>query len=151
MKTKYRVKQIGDKFYPQYKKFLFWRNITFPDAILNNYDLEPVRNCLYFYTGMWHIKDNVRYTSSLSDAERLIDKFIECKDFKYCYKGHKIIKIYNHSTQLLYIDKSIVTRDKFNDSVFPIFSGDLTTIKCEIDEAERKLKTSKIRNIYDYR
>ena len=41
--------------------------------------------------------------------------------------------------------------DKFNDSVFPIFSGDLTTIKCEIDQAERKLKTSKIRNIYDYR
>jgi hypothetical protein len=26
--TKYRVKQIGDNFYPQRKQFLFWRNIS---------------------------------------------------------------------------------------------------------------------------
>lgn len=37
IKTKYRVKQIGNKFYPQYKKFLYWKYIKVRRCFKDSY------------------------------------------------------------------------------------------------------------------
>ena len=150
MKTKYRVKQEGNKFYPQYKKFLFWRNITFPYMSVDDYKIEQKKNCPGFIDGLYHLKNVVYYSNSLDDAEKMIDTYIECKNFNLCYKGHTIIKIYDDCRCIKYVDLSITTSSRFHLLVYPIYSENLDIVKSDIDEIKKYRKVSKIRNIYPY-
>ena len=151
MKTKYRVKQVGDKFYPQYKKFLFWRNITFPSMWIDNYQIEQKKNCPGFIDGLYYLRSHVYYSSSLVGANKMIDTYIECKNFNLRYKGHNIIKIYDNGRDIMYIDTSIVTSSRFNWTLYPVYNKNLDIVKSKIDQIEVTKKISKIRNIYDYR
>lgn len=151
MKTKYRVKQVGDKFYPQYKKFLFWRNITFPQMCVDNYQVEQKKNCPGFIDGLYNLGNYVYYSSSLAGANGMIDTYIECENFNLRYKGHNIIKIYNHCSYIIYIDTSIVTSSSYNWTLYPVYSENLDIVKSKIDQIEINKKISKIRNTYDYR
>lgn len=151
MKTKYRVKQIGDKFYPQYKKFLFWRNIRFPQMCVDNYQVEQKKNCPGFIDGLYNLRNYIYYSSSLTGANKMIDTYIECENFNLRYKGHNIIKIYNYCSNIIYIDISIITSSRFNWPLYPIYSENLDIVKSKVDKIEANKKISKIRNIYDYR
>jgi len=150
MKTKYRVKQEGNKFYPQYKKFLFWHNITFPKTSTDDYKIEQKKNCPGFIDGLYHLKNVVYYSNSLDDAEKMIDKYIECKNFNLYYKGHHIIKIYDWGKWIIYIDDSVTTSSRFHALIYPIYSENLDIVKSKIDEIEANKEISKIRNIYPY-
>ena len=151
MKTKYRVKQEGNKFYPQYKKFLFWHNIYFPTMFENSYHIVPLKQ-YYFQFGLSFTADRYckHYGRTLSDATALIDKWIECKRFKLSYKTHKIIKIYSNASRLRYLDVSTITKDAEGTIAYPFYSDNLDELKAKIDAFIQYEKTSKIRNIYPY-
>lgn len=150
MKTKYRVKQEGNKFYPQYKKFLFWHNITFPKTSTDDYKIEQKKNYPYFSNGLWLIGNRIYYSTSLIDAEDTIDKYIECKNFNLYYKGHRVIKIYDCCKWIIYIDDSVTTSSRFHALIYPIYNENLDIVKHKIDEIEANKEMSKIRNIYPY-
>ena len=144
-KTKYRVKQIGIDFYPQYKNFLFWHNVTFPSMYLNNY-------CSTRGLSFVRVPYKVFYKRTLNLAEDLLDKYIDCKKFKYSYKKHKIIKIYNNAAVLIYLDVSkTVTDKKYGGVVYPLYNSNLNALEHMIDDFERDLKLSKVRTVYLYK
>lgn len=149
-KIKYRIKQEGKKFYPQYKKFLFWHNITFPNIGVDDYKIEQKKNYPYFSNGLWLIDNQVYYSTSLVDAEDTVDKYIECKNFNLYYKGHHIIKIYDRCTRIIYIDISITTSSRFHSIIYPIYHENLAMVKSKINEIEANKEMSKIINIYPY-
>lgn len=149
-RTKYRIKQEGEKFYPQYKKFLFWHNISFPITCVDDYKIKQKKNYPHFNNGLWLIDNNVYYSTSLVDAKNAIDKYIECENFNLCYKGHNIIKIYDRCKYITYIDDSVRTSSRFHAFIYPIYHENLAMVKSKIDETEANKEMSKIRNIYPY-
>lgn len=144
---KYRIKQKGIYFYPQYKFFLFWHNATFPRICTESYQVELVK---YFPTSiaLWIINYDLYVEKSLKNCEALLKRFIDSMEFKYKYKGHKIIKVYNNSSKILYIDVSVTTCSALNSKLYPIFSENLECVKESIDKYEQNKAISKIRNIF---
>lgn len=142
-KTKYRIKQKGKEFYPQYKKFLFWHNVSFPRTCVDDYKVEQKKNYPYFSDGLWLIDFRVYYSTSLVDAKDTIDKYIECENFNLYYKGHHIIKIYDRCRQITYIDYSVRTSSRFHAHIYPIYHENLDIIKYKIDEIEANKKVLK--------
>lgn len=71
---KYRVKQVDDKFYPQYKRFLFWWDFK---------DFSVFDGYLTFF-------DTSLYYPTLEIAKLFIDCQIKCK-----HKKNKMVPTYS--------------------------------------------------------
>ena len=148
-KIKYRVKQKGNKFYPQYKKFLFWHNISFPKLGYTDYYVRQAKNCPTVIDGYYHVIDVIFHTCNLDEAKNLISEYIKCKT-KINYKGHTIKRIYDNASFIRYFDTSITTSSELEPFIYPIYSDTLDGLKRKIDEIEKYREVSKIRNIYPY-
>lgn len=148
-KTKYRIKQKGDEFYPQYKKFLFWHNISFPKLGYTDYYVHQIKNCPGVIDGYYYITDIIVCTNDLDKARNLISEYINCNT-KINYKGHTIKRIYDSATFVKYFDISITTSSDLESLIYPIYSNTLDGLKRKIDEIEKYREVSKIRNIHPY-
>lgn len=91
---KYRVKQIDDKFYPQYKRFLFWWDFK---------DFDVLNGLLTFI-------DRSLYYSTLETAKLFIDCQIKCK-----HKKNKMIPTYSGTIVYFNFDFKFRSEGGFNN------------------------------------
>lgn len=142
-KIKYRIKQIGNVYYPQVKRGLFsrWKNLRVPH--INSWNCARGRalvTCFNFYC------------SSLSEANDLIKKYIECLKNSGIYKGHSYFYVLNTCSYRLahyYVILPKIPND-CTDWQQVIYAEELNEIKRYIDSIEEKKRISKIRKIYSY-
>jgi hypothetical protein len=67
---KYRIKQVGDKFYPQYKKYFNWRHYKDKDKpqIFYNFMLEKFVDFEYLYFDSFEDANNFLIKEKKSDT-----------------------------------------------------------------------------------
>lgn len=94
---KFRIKQIGDKFYPQQKRFLFWHYIN-------------VRTCSTNYSGSINSYDNDKQRLSFRGqhtANEQVKNYIDNYLRTFVCLGHIIKTYFNpHDHTYYYIDVS---------------------------------------------
>lgn len=91
---KYRIKQIDDKFYPQYKRFLFWWNFK---------DFDVLNGLLTFI-------DKSLYYPTLELAKLFIDCQIKCK-----HKKNKMVPTYSGTIVYFNFDFKFRSEVGFNN------------------------------------
>ena len=119
---KYRIKQIGDTFYPQQKKLLFWKNIKIITCYKHSYDDELTI-------------DNWNATlrePSLKKAIQTLNSYINnyLKPFKCC--GHNIITALDiYTATYYYIDEV----NRYSDS-----SEEICLMVAEVERSKKESK-----------
>lgn len=96
MKTKYRIKQVGNLFYPQ-KKVLFWTNIYVPGCDYHGNRLVINKNPILLVF------------NSLSDAERELKNYIDNYLHSFVVKGHVVCSYYDPDYDHYYYRSEKVT------------------------------------------
>lgn len=104
----YRVKQIGNKFYPQKKRLLFWKNIS-------------VRTCSEDYYGRVTNYDN--------------DKEVLC--FNSCQLATEQITNYKNNYLRTFLCLGHIVKTYFNKNNRQYYYLDVTTEKLYSDSSER--------------
>lgn len=123
---KYRVKQIGDKFYPQKKLLLFWRGIRVRTCSYNRYSSD--------ITSYSNDKTPLRFTS-LDFANKQITNYINNYLRSFWCLGHRIKSYFcTNNDTYYYIDTT-------TDAVFSDNSEQVCErVMCweELESARRK-------------
>ena len=137
MKTKYRVKQVGKKYYPQVKKLFFWWDIEVPMCKIKYGDIYP---------------DEIKTTLAYLSLESAVSAI---KQYDYNYlgsfrcRGHKVKTFYlEQENQYIYVDMSTI------DGHNPVYSYSSENI-CELisekeDERIKKEKADKKVTIHEF-
>ena len=109
MKTKYRVKQIGDKYYPQKKWFLFWKNIkvrTCSDDyygritnVYNNKDVLCFNTCESAVEQITNYKNNHLHTFSC--LGHIVKTYFNKNNKAYFYVDVTTNKLYSNNSERL--------------------------------------------------
>lgn len=148
---KCRVKQKGLEFYPQYRKFIFWKPCPkFVWKIYNHKDNLSENNKVIYVS-----KTQYLCYDTLKDAELCLSKFI--KEFYAVdkYKKH-IIKIasdtsheYSNNLCTYYYSESykIYVNEGY---AYPICGETIKEVMNKIDIFESKMALIKVRKIYTY-
>ncbi len=113
---KYRVKQVDDKFYPQYKRFLFWWDFK---------DFDVLNGLLTFI-------DKSLYYPTLEIAKLFIDCQIKCK-----HKKNKMVPTYSGLIVYFNFDFKFRSEVGFN-KYFVYLSED--TLNYELERVNHKPK-----------
>lgn len=103
--TKYRVKQVGDKYYPQKKRFLFWKNIS-------------VRTCSDDYYGRITNCDNNKEVLCFNSYQLASEQITNYKNNylrSFLCLGH-IVKTYFNKNNKNYYYVDTTTYKLFSDS-----------------------------------
>ena len=129
MKAKFRIKQIGDKFYPQIRKFLSWKNIYITTITLGCHycSIFEEKAVLYFDTLDYAKNQFKNYLRDYVSPFKVGDHIIEtcfCRENDTYYYVDRDSGLYSKSTANLCIDvqeyidrqksKSKITIHKFN-------------------------------------
>ena len=112
MKTEYRIKQIGNKFYPQKKSFLFWKNIRVYMCTTRYGDIT-----------VYGRSKKVLCLNLIDDAKRALRRYKNNYLGSFVVKGHLVKTFYNeYNNDFVYID--MLTVDQGNTK-YSNSSGDL--------------------------
>ena len=149
---KYRIKQKGDRFYPQEKRLLFYHKIKDCYGFFNfgSWNSRP-----YMFTrslpknqscGIELRPISYEFTS-LADAKNYIKDYKERINPR-SYRGHKIIK--THDDYYVDITCNVYKLDDWRNSVvYTIYSKELLNVYESIDEFEKQWETSLVRKTYN--
>ena len=113
---KYRIKQVDDKFYPQYKRFLIW------------WDFKDYNIC----SGSLTFIDKSLYYSTLEMAKLFIDCQIKCRR-----KKNKMVPTYSGTIVYFNFDFKFRSEGGFNN-YFVYLSED--KLNYEFEKINRKPK-----------
>lgn len=113
---KYRIKQVDNKFYPQYKRFLFWWDFE-------NFDV---------FNGYLTFTDTSLYYSTLERAKLFIDCQIKCR-----HKKNKMVPTYSGTIVYFNFDFKFRSEAGFN-KYFVYLSED--KLNCELEKVNHKPK-----------
>ena len=150
---KCRVKQKGLKFYPQYRKFIFWKACPQFEWTCEKWkdDLSESNRTLYIS------KKKCSYYSTLEDAELCLTDFVKQIHPVDTYKKHiihvasKVKPEYMYSPQeyTFYYDYSY-SKQISGCEVYPVCGETLKEVMEMIDILDNKKKLLKVRKIYTY-
>lgn len=134
MKIKYRIKQIGEKFYPQYRILGIWLNINVPTCITKFGSLYIDKHYLTLCF------------DSLSSAKIGIDQYENNYILTFKCRGHKVKTFYNKTNnQYVYVDMATVNERTLR-------YNNISERLCEeIAEYEDKLTLAKKITIHELR
>lgn len=130
----YRVKQIGDKFYPQKKQFLFWKNIK-------------VRTCSDDYYGRITKYDNKKQVLCLNNCQLATEQITNHKNNylrTFLCLGH-VVKTYFNKNNGKYYYLDVTTEKLYSDNSEQL---------CELittweDDRKKKIRLEKEQRIAD--
>ena len=147
---KYRIKQKGNRFYPQYKGLLFWHNVS--DYRVRLTDVYPIecRRAL-FHRGRPRLQsfcdaelDYVEYWfDNLEEARRYLKKYLNRTET--AYMGHNIKEFDNGK----FVDLTCNVYATRWGIVYGTYGNSLEEVKEKIEEFENEMNRNKIRNIYE--
>ena len=154
---KYRIKQVGDKFYPQVKKALFYHNIVDYYVNINfgswSAGAVPFKRSIKRHNcpGAVELVENTYYFNSREDAEKYINDY-KVRMVPRSYRGHKIFV----TKDWYYVDVTcnVYRLDCIGTIVYDLYSGPekgqraLYDLQKLIDGFEKQWEASKIRKIY---
>ena len=152
---KCRVKRVGLRYHPQYRKFIFWRNVSNYQWNICSHDFRNKFGS--FNRILYAIESKYNPCYSLEDAENRLAKFIKENLVIDSYKGHRIHKVYNVFDQNsyssisedIYVDVSYATQtDK--RKVYVMFGESINDVMKQIDSFEQEKELSRTRQIYTY-
>ena len=148
---KYRIKQVGEKYYPQVKTRLFWRNLSDVEA---NFTSDYPRQCskAWFHRCDPKLQSFIDvkletvhyYYTSFEDAKRYIDEY-KNRFWSIEYKGHQILQCSND----YFVDVSCNVYHTKYDTVYTLYARNLDELKIKIDKFEQRRRTAKIRKTFN--
>jgi len=109
MKTKYRIKQVGKNYYPQKKRFLFWKNIRVRTCSTNYYnrivDTNDKKYVLCFDTYGSAVKQITNYKNNYLRnflcLGHLVETYFDKNDKVYYYVDITTRKLSSNNSEQL--------------------------------------------------
>lgn len=148
---KYRVKQIGNKFYPQKKWLCFWVGLYDVEARFTDSYPAPCHGALFHKSEpkLQSFNDVYLHTvgyrfDSYESAREYINEYKERVNTPIEYKGHTIIRTGDD----MFVDTSHNVYETKWHTVYTIYGDELERVKEKIDKREERIRASKIRKVY---
>ena len=129
---KYRIKQVGNKYYPQYKKILFWRYINVRTCVSNSYG-----TIINYYNEKERI-----YCTSYEKANKQITNYINNYLRPFWCLGHLVKTYFNKGNSVYYYVDVVKENKLYSDNAEQIC--ELITLweddrknQCKIEKQKR--------------